>query len=299
MGMSVRSTDPYRRLNPTAIPYLFILPVILFTVFFKFIPIGVSLLLSFTEYDMLSSPRWVGIANYAYLLSDNDLFWTSLKNTAQYSLEVLPANIAISLLLAILVNQELKGVAFFRTVFYLPVVTSIIAVSMIWMWIYNYQVGLLNSILGLFGLGPFDWLRNPKLALHSLAIMRVWKGVGWNMVIYLAGLQGIPRYIYEAATIDGASAWTQFRRLTWPLLRPVTYYIIVMGLISTFQSFGEIYAMTQGGPLDSTTTLGYLVYQQAFQYWEMGKASATAFILFGVIFALSIAQNKFVSAEMN
>ncbi|NLJ86004.1 MAG: sugar ABC transporter permease [Firmicutes bacterium] len=297
--MSVRSTDPYRRLNPTAIPYLFILPVILFTVFFKFIPIGVSLLLSFTEYDMLSSPRWVGIANYAYLLSDNDLFWTSLKNTAQYSLEVLPANIAISLLLAILVNQELKGVAFFRTVFYLPVVTSIIAVSMIWMWIYNYQVGLLNSILGLFGLGPFDWLRNPKLALHSLAIMRVWKGVGWNMVIYLAGLQGIPRYIYEAATIDGASAWTQFRRLTWPLLRPVTYYIIVMGLISTFQSFGEIYAMTQGGPLDSTTTLGYLVYQQAFQYWEMGKASATAFILFGVIFALSIAQNKFVSAEMN
>ena len=212
--MSVRSTDPYRRLNPTAIPYLFILPVILFTVFFKFIPIGVSLLLSFTEYDMLSSPRWVGIANYAYLLSDNDLFWTSLKNTAQYSLEVLPANIAISLLLAILVNQELKGVAFFRTVFYLPVVTSIIAVSMIWMWIYNYQVGLLNSILGLFGLGPFDWLRNPKLALHSLAIMRVWKGVGWNMVIYLAGLQGIPRYIYEAATIDGASAWTQFRRLT-------------------------------------------------------------------------------------
>lgn len=297
--MSVRNTDPYRRLNPTAIPYLFILPVILFTVFFKFIPIGVSLLLSFTEYDMLSSPRWVGIANYAYLLSDNDLFWTSLKNTAQYSLEVLPANIAISLLLAILVNQELKGVAFFRTVFYLPVVTSIIAVSMIWMWIYNYQVGLLNSILGLFGLGPFDWLRNPKLALHSLAIMRVWKGVGWNMVIYLAGLQGIPRYIYEAATIDGASAWTQFRRLTWPLLRPVTYYIIVMGLISTFQSFGEIYAMTQGGPLDSTTTLGYLVYQQAFQYWEMGKASATAFILFGVIFALSIAQNKFVSAEMN
>ena len=161
------------------------------------------------------------------------------------------ANIAISLLLAILVNQELKGVAFFRTVFYLPVVTSIIAVSMIWMWIYNYQVGLLNSILGLFGLGPFDWLRNPKLALHSLAIMRVWKGVGWNMVIYLAGLQGIPRYIYEAATIDGASAWTQFRRLTWPLLRPVTYYIIVMGLISTFQSLVK-YAMTQGGPLDST-----------------------------------------------
>ncbi len=295
--MSTRATESHPRLGPKLIPYMFILPVILLTLLFKFIPIGISLSLSFTDYDMLSNPRWVGLANYAYLLSDNDLFWRSLRNTAQYSLEVLPANIIISLFLAILVNQKLRGMAFFRTIFYLPVVTSIIAVSMIWLWIYNHQVGLLNSILDLFGLGPLEWLRNPKLSLHSLAIMRIWKGVGWNMVIYLAGLQGIPAYIYEAATIDGASSWTQFRRLTWPLLRPVTYYIIVMGLISTFQSFGEIYAMTQGGPLDSTTTLGYLIYQQAFQYWEMGKASATAFILFGLILALSVAQNRFASVE--
>lgn len=268
---------------------LFVAPVVAYVLVIHFIPIASSLYLSFTDYNVLSRPKWVGIANYVKLLFDDSLFWTAMRNTAQYSLEVLPLNIAISLGLALLVNRATRGIVIFRTLFYLPVVTSIIAVSMIWLWLYQPQSGLINLLLGKLGIGPIDWLGTPGLALHSLVIMRVWKGVGWNMVIYLAGLQGIPQYLYEAAEIDGASGISRLRYITWPLLKPVTYYIIVMGLISTFQTFGEVYAMTGGGPLDSTTTVAFLIYQRAFQYYEMGEASAVAFLLFLVILGLSLA----------
>lgn len=268
---------------------LFVAPVVAYVLVIHFIPIASSLYLSFTDYNVLSRPKWVGIANYVKLLFDDSLFWTAMRNTAQYSLEVLPLNIAISLGLALLVNRATRGIVIFRTLFYLPVVTSIIAVSMIWLWLYQPQSGLINLLLGKLGIGPIDWLGTPGLALHSLVIMRVWKGVGWNMVIYLAGLQGIPQYLYEAAEIDGASGISKLRYITWPLLKPVTYYIIVMGLISTFQTFGEVYAMTSGGPLDSTTTVAFLIYQRAFQYYEMGEASAVAFLLFLVILGLSLA----------
>lgn len=268
---------------------LFVAPVVAYVLVIHFIPIASSLYLSFTDYNVLSRPKWVGIANYVKLLFDDSLFWTAMRNTAQYSLEVLPLNIAISLGLALLVNRATRGIVIFRTLFYLPVVTSIIAVSMIWLWLYQPQSGLINLLLGKLGIGPIDWLGTPGLALHSLVIMRVWKGIGWNMVIYLAGLQGIPQYLYEAAEIDGASGISRLRYITWPLLKPVTYYIIVMGLISTFQTFGEVYAMTGGGPLDSTTTVAFLIYQRAFQYYEMGEASAVAFLLFLVILGLSLA----------
>lgn len=280
--------------------YLFIAPVVLYVFVTSFIPMFTSLYLSFTRYNALSAAKWIGLANYRDILFRDTLFWRALRNTAQYSLEVLPVNIALSLGLAILINRKLRGITLFRTLYYLPVVTSAIAVSMIWMWLYERNLGLINLLLDQFGIGPVDWLGKPGLALHSIAAMRVWKGIGWNMVIYLAGLQGIPQYLYEAAMLDGASTWQQFRKITWPMLKPVTYYVITMGLISTLQAFTELYAMSRGtgGPLDSTTTIGFLIYQQAFQYYEMGKASAIAFILFVAIFALSLINVKFFQSRV-
>lgn len=276
---------------------LFIMPVVLYTVIFRFAPMVASLYLSFTRYNALQPAQWVGWRNYARIF-ESDLFWTALKNTALYSLEVLPLNVAISFGLALLVNRKIRGIALFRTIFYLPVVTSIVAVSMIWMWLYDYDLGLINLLLEYAGLGPYDWLGDPNLALHSLVVMRVWKGVGWNMVIYLAALQEIPAELYEAAAIDGASSWKRMLKITWPLLRPVTFYITVMGIISTFQTFGEIYTMTKGGPLDSTTTVGYLIYRQAFDQFQMGQASATSFVLLGVILALTLVNNKVMSSRV-
>ncbi|MDI7246751.1 MAG: sugar ABC transporter permease [Bacillota bacterium] len=279
--------------------YLFVAPVALYVLIVHFIPIASSLYLSFTDYNILTAPKWVGVANYVQLLFRDDLFRRAMRNTAQYALEVLPLNIAISLALALLVNRATRGIVIFRTLFYLPVVTSIIAVSMIWLWLYEPRSGLINLLLGKLGIGPVNWLGNPALALHSLVLMRVWRGVGWNMVIYLAGLQGIPQYLYEAAEVDGASGLGKFRYITWPMLKPVTYYIIVMGLISTFQTFGEVYAMTGGGPLDSTTTVAFLVYQRAFQYFEMGEASAVAFLLFGVILVLSLVNIRYFQTRLD
>lgn len=286
-----------RRSHPAA--YLFIAPVLLYVAVTSFVPMGMSLYLSFTDYTMLQPPRWTGLYNYRVLLGQGGQMWIALRNTFQYALEVLPINIICSLGLAVLVNRRLRGITLFRTAYYLPVVTSMVAVSMIWMWIYDYDSGLLNNLLGALGIDQVRWLTSPKMALHSLAIMRVWKGIGWNMVIYLAGLQGIPRHLYEAAMIDGAGPWRQFTSITWPMLRPVTYYVLTMGLISTFQTFTEVYAMTRGGPLDSTTTVGYLIYKLAFDYMEMGKASALAFMLFIIIFTLSLINVKFFSSRVD
>ncbi|MBE3574253.1 MAG: sugar ABC transporter permease [Firmicutes bacterium] len=277
--------------------YAFVAPIVLYTLVTGFIPVVSSLYLSFTNYNMMTPARWIGLQNYVQVLFHDSLFWRAMLNTAQYSLEVLPLNVLFSLCLALLVNQKLRGITIFRTLYYLPVVTSSIAVSMIWLWLYNKNSGLINLFLGLFGLGPVDWLGTPGLALHSLVLMRVWKGIGWNMVIYLAGLQGIPKYLYEAADIDGASGWKKFSQVTWPSLRPVTYYIVVMGLISTFQTFAEIYAMTNGGPLGSTTTVAYLIYQRAFGAFDMGNASAVSFILFVVIFGLSLVNVKYFQPQ--
>ncbi len=219
------------------------------------------------------------------------------KHHVLYSLEVLPLNIAISFGLALLVNQKVRGVAFFRTLFYLPVVTSIVAVSMIWMWLYDYNLGLFNLLLEYVGLGPFDWLeirRGP----HSFAGHH--EGVEGRRVEHgdlPGGFAGDSQELYEAASIDGANSWQRMLRITWPLLRPVTFYITVMGIISTFQTFGEIYAMTKGGPLNSTTTVGYLIYQQAFDQFQMGQASATSFVLLGIILALTVVNNRVSGAR--
>lgn len=267
--------------------YLFILPSYILFIVFLLIPVIWAFYLSFTNYNIFTPGNWIGVENYSRLI-DDAAFRKALVNTTYYALMVIPLNIAISLSLAVLVNKEIKGIAIFRSAYYVPVVTSIIASSMIWMWLYDANNGLINYVLEFFGVAPQKWLNDPNLALPALAMMRIWKGVGWNMVIFLAGLQAIPKTLYEAAAIEGANRTRQFWNITWPLLTPTTFFVFVMATISTFQTFGEIYAMTSGGPVSSTTTLVYVIFVYGFERYEMGYASAIAFMLFAIIFLLTL-----------
>jgi multiple sugar transport system permease protein len=280
------------------VAYTFLAPTYLLFVGFMLIPVVWALYLSFTNYDIFTQAEWVGLDNYKTLVNDNE-FRNALKNTTIFAMEVIPLNMAISLCLALLVNRALKGITFFRAAYYVPVVTSIIAVSMIWMWLYDPNNGIINYLLESVGLKPQLWLNDPDLALHALVFMRVWKGVGWNMVIFLAGLQAIPQTLYEAADIEGANRWKKFWKITWPLLTPSTFFVFVMATISTFQTFGEIYAMTKGGPVGSTTTVVYLIFVHGFERYEMGYASAVAFVLFAVIFILSLINMLFLQKKIH
>lgn len=275
--------------------YTFIAPAYLLFVVFLFIPVIWAFYLSFTSYTIFNPGEFVGIENYTRLVNDNS-FHTALWNTTYYALMVIPLNIVISLCLALLVNRKMRGMNFFRAAYYIPVVTSIIAASMIWMWLYDANNGLINYILIQLGFNPQSWLNDPNLALPALALMRVWKGVGWNMVIFLAGLQSIPKTLYEAASIEGAGRWKSFLKITWPLLAPTTFFVFVMATISTFQTFGEIYAMTSGGPVGSTTTLVYLIFVYGFERYEMGYAAAIAFVLFFIILVLTLI-NMFITQK--
>jgi multiple sugar transport system permease protein len=261
-------------------------------------PVIAGLLLSFTQWDILSSPRWIGIGNYKELLHDT-LFWTCLKNTAYYVLLTVPAGMVVSLLLAILVNVPLRGVNFFRSTYFLPVVTSTVAISIVWKWLYNPEFGILNFILNLIGLPSKQWLSDPKLAMPCIAIMSIWHGMGYDMVIFLAGLKGIPTQLYEAAKIDGASRTQMFLWITLPLLTPTLFFVLVMSVISSFQVFGEIYVMTNGGPGNATLTYNYFLYQNAFLWFKMGYAASLGYVLFLIIFLLTLMQVKFLGGRVS
>ncbi len=274
-----------RRVTVTAL--IFIAPVLVYNLIFKIVPIFVSLFLSLTKFSGFGEAKFIGLENYFRIFGDSE-FWRAVLVTFQFSIEVLPLNMLISLLLALLVNSGLKGIGIFRAIYYLPVITPMVAASMIWIWLYDPQIGILNFLLSLFNIPPVSFLRNPSTALHSIVAMRIWRGAGWNMLIYLAGLQGISRNLYEAAAIDGASSIRRFFRITLPLLRPVHVYVLIVGIISTLQSFTEMYVMTGGGPLQSTTTVGLLIYRAAFDYMDMGYASAMSFVLGIIIMTLSV-----------
>ncbi len=275
----------YRK-DQVRIAYLFIAPAIIGLLVFTFLPVISALLMSFTEYNVLTSPKWIGLENYKRLFSDRD-FAQGLKNTLYYALGTMPAKVFLSLFLAFLLNQNVKGLPVFRGLYYAPEVTSMVAVSIVWLYMYNPQVGLFNTILRKFGIPNQAWLFNPKLALPSLMLMGVWKNLGVNMIIYLAALQGIPRMYIEAAELDGATGWQVFWKVTWPLLSPATFFIIVTNLIGTIQVFDQIYVMTNGGPANATTTAVHQIYLRAFQQFHMGYASAMAFCLSIIIFALT------------
>jgi multiple sugar transport system permease protein len=266
--------------------YMFIAPLLLYFVIWIALPVLAAFVLSFTDYNTARA-NWVGLANYRAAVSRPEVR-NALANTLQFGAELIPLNMAISLGLALLVDRKLRGIALFRTAYYLPVLTSLVVAGIVWTALYDFRAGPINSVLRFFGLPPQQWLKNPALALHAVVLVRVWKGVGYNMMVFLAGLQTIPTTLYEAAMIDGANAWQRFRYVTWPMLRPTTFYIFVLACISAFQVFGEIYVMTKGGPAGATKTLIYLIYEQAFQYTNMGYASALAFLLFLVVGAISI-----------
>jgi len=266
--------------------YLCISPWIIGFLIFIAGPIFASLFFSFCNYDVVTSPDWVGIQNYKRLFSD-PLFWQSLKVTSYYSLVSVPLGIALSLIIAILLNQNIRGLAWFRTIYYMPSVISGVAVSLLWMWIFNPEFGILNFLLWkLFHIQGPAWLMSEEWVIPALIIMSLW-GIGGDIVIYLAGLQGIPTELYEAAEIDGANSFNKFLNITIPMMSPVLLFTLIMGILNSFQVFTQAYVMTGGGPHYASLFYVLYIYQNAFQFFSMGYASALSWILFLIMLALT------------
>jgi multiple sugar transport system permease protein len=272
-----RTRERYRW-RDTVAGYLFLAPSLVHLMLFVVGLMVASAVYSTWQWDLLTPPVFVGLRNYLDLAKD-PLFWLSLRNTLYFVALTIPPGIALSLGLALAVNTKLKGMVFFRSAYFLPFIVSAVAVAVVWRWLYNADFGLLNWLIGLVGFGKVDWLNNPSAAMPAVAAMFVWKNLGWNMTLFLAGLQGIPQHLYEAAALDGANRWQQFRHITWPLLMPTTFFVTVTSVIGNFQVFDAIYLMTQGGPGRSTTVYNYLLYNQAFQFFNMGYAAAMAWVL--------------------
>lgn len=270
--------------------YLYALPWFIGFIVFTAGPIIASFLLSFTNWDLIRPPKWIGFGNYKALTED-PLFWQGLKVTSIYAAFSVPLGIAGGLAIAVLMNQKIKGLSIFRTIYYLPAVVSGVAVSLLWSWIFNPDFGVLNYLLSLIGIKGPGWIYDEKWALPSLIIMSLW-GVGGGMVIYLASLQGVPTELYEAAIIDGASSWRRFWSITIPMISPVIFFQLIMGIIGSFQVFTQAYIMTSGGPNNATLFYVLYLYQNAFQWFKMGYASALAWVLFLVILILTLVQFK-------
>jgi len=259
---------------------------------FFFLPVGAAFLLSLTDFDLYAianreNLRFVGIANYTRLLGD-PLFWRALVNTAWFALLAGPLTIALALGSALALDARmLVGRSLFRTAFVVPVITTLVAVAVVWRYLYHPRAGLLNYALGAIGIGPIDWLGDPTYAMPAIALMSIWKGFGFPMLVFLASLQAIPERLYEAARIDGAGRWHQLCLITLPMLRPTFVFVGVMTAIGALQLFAEPYVMTGGGPADSTLSLVLLMYRQGFRWWNLGPATAVAFVLFAIMLAIS------------
>jgi len=280
----------------TRIAYTFLaFPLVLFSVF-TFFPIIFAFIISFYDWNLLIPDKpFVGLANYFELFEDR-VFLIAIKNTAVYTLFVVPIQTFFALFLAFIMNKKIKGRAFFRLAFYIPAVTSSVVTSIIFVWIYSGP-GLLNYLLSLIGVEGTDWLFNTKTALFAIMALNIWTTSGYFMISFLAGLQSIPTSLYEAARIDGASQWQQFWNITVPMVRPVTYFVLVLGLIGCFQVFDQIYVMSAGGPVNSTTTMSYFTYNNSFKYFRLGYGAASAVVLAGIIFFATYLQKKYVPSE--
>nr|WP_289037160.1 sugar ABC transporter permease [uncultured Allobacillus sp.] len=266
--------------------WLFLSPAAILLLLFSLIPIGWVIYLSFTSYNVFTPPEFVGLENYKTAFEDGD-FWKALKNTFFYWIMVTPAITVISLLLAILVNQKLMGIKMYRLAFYFPVLVSVVITALLWKWMFASE-GLLNYLISLIGIDAIPWLTSENTAMISIAIVTVWQGIGYYMIIYLAGLQAISPQLYEAAEIDGAGFWRKHMSITFPLIRPIIFFVTVISTMGAFKEFTLMLVMTGGGPLKSTTTLVYMVYQEAFENINFGYASAIAVLLFVVILLITI-----------
>lgn len=276
--------------------YLFILPNLIGVAVFLAFPVAFALWMSFTEWDLLTPWKFIGLRNYRELFTEDDLFWTSLKNTTYYVLLTVPTTIAIGLGLAVAMNQAVRGIALFRAAIYVPVLISGVAVAFIWQWIFNADVGVLNAILDFLGLPTAGWLTDSRWAMPSIAIMSIWKSAGYFAVILLAALQGVPRVLYEAAALDGARSWRRFLTITIPMIGPALLFVTVIAIIGSFQVFDAVYLVTAqggsgpGGPGTSTYVYNLHLFNNAFRFFQMGYASAMAYVLFAILFAITYVQ---------
>ncbi|GHE41683.1 carbohydrate ABC transporter permease [Vulcaniibacterium thermophilum] len=274
--------------------WVFAAPALAVIAVFFGLPVLAAFALSLTDFDIYAladvrNLRFVGLDNYLRLLR-NPLFWTALGNTAYFVAVGVPLSIAVSLGAALLLHSRLAIFRpFFRTALFAPVVTTVVAVAVIWRYLFHTRYGLANWALSWFGIDPVDWLGDPRWAMPTIILFAVWKNFGYNMIIFLAGLQSIPEDLYEAARIDGASPWRQFRHVTLPMLGPVLLMVAILTTAGYFQLFAEPYVMTQGGPLQSTVSVLYLMYEEGFKWWNLGNASAVAFLLFALMMAVTSA----------
>ena len=275
--------------------YLFNAPGLITFAVFVVYAVYTSFVLSFHEWNILEPEKpFVGLDNYREVLRD-DAFWDSVGHSVYFVLGSVPATMAIALALALLLNTKIRGLGLFRTAYYLPVITPLVIAAIIWKWVYNGDFGLLNFYLVQLNIidEPVQWLGDTTWAMPAVIVMNIWKGVGFNMVVYLAGLQAIPAEYYEAADVDGAGPWQQFRRITLPLVAPTTFFLLVINTIGSMKAFDQIFVMTQGGPPGpggATTTVVYYIYTTAFKFFRMGYASALAYTLFLLMFVVSFAQ---------
>ena len=281
--LAPRSPRTLHRLSP----YLYLLPALAALALWNYYPLLFLVDLSFHRLDATSPlPSWVGLANYRELFTD-PLFWRVLRNTAIYTFLTVPLSIALGLALPVALNQRLRGVGLLRTIFYTPVVLPTVAAATIALWIFNTNYGLANYLLELIGRSPVAWLTDSDYALWTIIAIGVWKTFGYFMLVYLAALQGLSQTVLEAARLDGARPWDRFWSITWPLLRPTTWFATVIALILSFQAFDFINIMTQGGPSNSTNLLVFYIYQHGFEYFRLGFAAANAVVMFSLVYGLS------------
>ena len=290
-------SGPIRGRRQTRVAYTFLAPTILLFLVFRHGPAVFSLLLSLFRWTLVDDPQFVGLENFRQLVAD-DIFWKALGNTVRYTLLAVPPDIVIALFLAVLVNQQLPGLKFFRIAYFIPVVTATAIVAIVWQWMYQPS-GIVNGFAELLGFEPRFWLSDPATVLPAIAAMAIWKHVGFNMLIFLAGLQAVPAELDEAARLDGASRWRVFLNITLPLLRPVIVLATILTTIGSFQVFDSAYVMTGGGPFYASTTLVYYTYTKAFTQYQMGYGAAIAFVLFLIVLAVTLVQRAILKGDDN
>ncbi|MGA5591742.1 carbohydrate ABC transporter permease [Enterococcus mundtii] len=290
MEVTKSASRKLKRKN-TLIAWSFIAPNFIGFLIFTLVPVVFSLILAFMKWDSFSTPEFVGLQNFTRMLSD-DTFWISLKNTFLYTIGVVPLTLICSLGLAILLNQKIKGVKFFRTAFFFPYVTSLVAIAVVWSMLFHPTMGPINQFLRVVIENPPGWLSSSDWALTAIIIVSVWRGMGYYLILYLAGLQGISKALYEAAAMDGANKWKQFSHITVPALRPTTFFVTIMLVINCFKIFDLVQVMTDGGPGRATNVLVYQVYSEAFVKFNFGYASAIAMVLFVIVLVITVIQFK-------
>jgi multiple sugar transport system permease protein len=276
--------------------YLFLLPSLIGFAIFVLLPIVGSFGLSFLRWDLLTAPEFIGLANYVQLVTQDAVFHKVLGNTLFYTVTIVPTQLVLGLLLAVALNQGIRGLPFYRTIYFMPVVTNIVAAAIVFQWLLNRDFGIISAVIWNiaertgWAISPPDWLNNTLWAKPAVVILTVWKNVGFTMVIYLAGLQGVPDTFYDAAKVDGANGWQRFRFITIPLVSSTTFFLLVIQMIGAFQLFAEPFVMTRGGPAQATLSIVYYIYQNAFEFRRMGKATAIAWVLFAIIFLFTYIQ---------